>query len=279
MYAAQVAKPRPYWYVDAKWISGLLLLFSLPITIIIFILAQITAPQQGISLLTVTLASSYSAQAGGLDATGDIAIMRQKIADSPNGAWQPIPGMRIFVRAADIAGKTPREVRLWFFRQWAEPLYYSGTLGLTNLITDPSMQQGLAGGAGPLGIISAKTHRTLLGMLLVSGLVSLVFLIALIVFSYRFGRVGCPGCIVFVAAFPGFAILTAAGAALRQYTQPTAGSPQETFITRYVQLVADALPDVVQKAAQIYLYLMVAGFILVLIGLIGTVVYAISKQE
>jgi len=80
---------RPYWHVDAKWLTGLLLLALLNITFLVFILAQVTAPEQGITLLTVTLASSFSAEGGGLDASGDVEIMRQKIAESPNGQWQP----------------------------------------------------------------------------------------------------------------------------------------------------------------------------------------------
>ena len=104
--------------------------FNLNITFLVFILGQITAPEQGIALLTTILASSFSVESGELDAAGDIEIMRQKIAESPNGEWQPIPGMRIVLREEDIAGKTPREARLWFFRQLAEPLYYDGAQGL-----------------------------------------------------------------------------------------------------------------------------------------------------
>jgi len=79
--------PRPYWHVDAKWLTGILLLFLLNITFLIFILMQVTAPERGIALLTVTLARSYSAESGGMDVSGDIEIIRQKIAESPNGEW------------------------------------------------------------------------------------------------------------------------------------------------------------------------------------------------
>lgn len=149
MITGKVLKPRPYWHVDAKWLTGILLLFLLNITFLVFILVQVTAPEQGIALLTMTLASSFSAESGGLDAAGDIEIMRQKIAEAPNGEFQPIPGMQIIVREEDIAGKTPREARLWFFRQWAEPLYYDGAQGLASLTTDPEMGKNISEGVGP----------------------------------------------------------------------------------------------------------------------------------
>jgi hypothetical protein len=115
MSTSKFLKPRPYWHVDAKWITGILLLFLLNITFLMFILVQVTAPEQGIALLTVTLASSFSAKGGGMDASGDIEIMHQKIAESPNGEWQPIPGMRIVVREEDIAGKPPQRSTLVVF--------------------------------------------------------------------------------------------------------------------------------------------------------------------
>ncbi len=225
-------KPRPYWHVDAKWLTGILLLFVLNITFLALILVLATTPEQGIALLTTTLASSYSAEGGGLDEAGDIGIVKQRIAELPNGEWQPIPGMRIVVRAEDIAGKTPREVRLWFFQQWAEPIYYDGEDGLANLMTDPGMQSQLEGGIGPLGFISAETHAKLRAALAISGLVSLFLLGLLALFSYRFGRLGSPGCVILLAAIPGLVLMSGARGWLEHSAQPPAAGGEETFITR-----------------------------------------------
>jgi len=264
-------KPRPYWHVDAKWLTGILLLFLLNVTFLVFILMQVTAPEQGISLLTMTLASAFSAQGGGLDASGDIEIIHQKIAESPKGEWQPIPGMRIVVREEDIVGKTPREVRLWFFRQWAEPLYYDGAQGLANLMTDPEMKKNLEGGVGPLGFINADTHGKLQKVFIASGLVSLFFLGLLIFFSYRFGRLSSPGCAIFLAAIPGWAFLSGVRGWIEQSAQNPTAAGEETYITRYAQLAVDVLPDVVQKATQIYLFLIFLGLGLMLAALVCTI--------
>lgn len=270
-------KPRPYWHVDAKWITGILLLLVLSVTFLIFILVQLTAPQTGIDVLATTLASSFSAQAGGMDANGDIAIMKQKIADSPTGEWQPIPGLDIFVREQDIAGKTPREVRLWFFRQWAEPLYYEGVTGLEKLISDPEMKQGLEGGVGPLGIISAATHRKLLVVFGISGLVSLVFLALLVLFSYRFGRLGSPGCVTFLTAIPGLLLMGAAKGWLGNATGATAGEANP--LSQYTQLARDVLPQVVQKAFSVYLLLVLLGLGLMLVALVLSIFFRERKDK
>jgi len=279
MDTSKERKPRPYWHVDAKWITGILLLLALNITLLVLILVLATAPEQGITLLTTTLASSFSAQGGGLDEAGDIEIAKQKIAESPNGEWQPIPGMRIVVRAEDIAGMTPREMRLWFFRQWAEPIYYDGADGLASLMTDPSMKSELEGGVGPLGFISAETHGKLKTALAVSGLISLVLLGLLVFFSHRFGRLGSPGCIVLLAAIPGLVLMSGARGWLEHSAQPPAGGGEETFITRYTQLAADVLPGVVNQAIQIFLALTLLGAGLMLVALVGAIFLRERKHK
>lgn len=265
---------RPYWHVDAKWITGILLILLLNGTFLLFILRQVTAPEPGIETLTVLLASSFSRE--GLDQEADMQIMRQKIAESPDGAWQPIPGLNIVVREEDIAGLTPREMRLWFFRQLAEPIYYGGQQGLVNLATDPEMAKDMEGGIGPMGFINAETHTKLNNALVVLGLVSLALLGLLIYFSYRFGRLGSPGCVIFLSAVPGLVLFSGMRGWLERAGQNPNPETEETYITVYTQMIsrlaADALPDVVQKAIQTYLLLVILGASLMLAALIAALI-------
>jgi hypothetical protein len=133
------------------------------------------------------------------------------------------------------------------------------------------MQKSVAAGVGPLGLISASTHSKLLAAFIFSAFVSLLFLGLLIFFSYRFGRVGSPGCVVFLAAIPGFILMGGVRGWLSQAAQNPPAAGEETFFTRYAQLAVDVLPDVVQTAMQIYLFLIFMGLGLMLIALVGTV--------
>jgi hypothetical protein len=267
----KVIKPRPYWHVDAKWLTGILLLILLNLTFLIYLLTQLTAPEAGISLLSTTLASQFSTESGGLDESGDIAILRQKIAAAPDGKYQPIPGLQITVTLEDIAGKTPREARLWFFRQMAEPLYYDGPEGLANLMTDPEKEQNLSGGVGPLGFINSDSHKKLLGAFVVSGLVSLFFLGFLVIFSFRYGRFGSPGCVIFLAAIPNLLLFTVARGWLEGISRDPASIGEPSILTRYTQLAADVLPTIVEKGIQLYISLVLFGISLLLIALVGSV--------
>ncbi len=272
-------KPRPYWHVDAKWLTGNVLIFLLNITFLLFVLVQITGPEQGINLLATTLASQFSFEAGGLDAEGDIDIIRQMINESPDKQWQPIPGLEIVVRAEDIEGKTAREARLWFFRQWAEPLYYDGPTGLGDLMTDPAMKEGLAQGVGPLSIVSAATHGKLVVFFAVSGVVSLFFLGLLVLFSHSFGRLGSPGCVIFVAAIPNLILLTGLRGWLENATQNTEPTGFQILLSRYTQMATDVLPEIVQKAMYIYIFLALLGIFLLLVALIGSIFGLFRKNK
>lgn len=279
MSTVKSPKPRPYWHVDAKWLTGILLVFLLSITFLVFLLVQLTAPAQGISILTVTLASSFSYESGGLDESDDIEAMQREIEASPDGRWQPIPGLEIFVTEQDIAGKTPREVRLWFFRQWAEPLYYEGAQGLAALMTDPAMKQSLEQGVGPLGIISAETHAQVRTVFAASGLVSLLFLGLLVLFSHRFGRLGSPGCVIFAAAVPGLILMGALRGWMEQNAQKPPDGDQVEAVTRYLALAADTLPEVIQKATSMYLVLVLLGLALMVFAFICSLIFRERKPR
>jgi hypothetical protein len=281
MNPSEFPRPRPYWHVDAKWITGILLLFLLSATFFTFILARITAPEQGIELLAVILANSFSRE--GLDQEADMEIMREKIAESPNGAWQPIPNLNIVVREEDIADLSPREMRLWFFRQLAEPIYYDGGEGLASLSTDPEVQDAMMDGElGAAGFISAETYGKLNRAFMILGSASLVLLGLLVYFSHRFGRLGSPGCVIFLAALPGIILFSMLRGWLENAAQAPDPEAEATSMTAYVQtfnrMAADALPGVVENGLQIYLSLAALGLGLLLLALIGTLVAAVRKR-
>jgi hypothetical protein len=261
--------------VDAKWVTAILLLFLLSATFLTFTLVQITGEEQGIEILTVTLASSFSRN--GLDQEQDIQIMHEKIAESPDGAWQPLPGLNISVREEDIAGLSPREIRLWFFRQLAEPIYHEGQAGLAKLATDPEMAKNMQGSLGVLGFISAETHARLNRILTVLGLISFALLSLLAYFSYRFGRLGSPGCVIFLSAVPGVAMFSMMRGWLERAGQNPGAETEATALTIYTQmaekLAVDVLPAIVQKSLQTYLILTVIGLTLMLGAVLGGLIF------
>ena len=275
----KAVKPRPYWHVDAKWITGIISILVLMTTFSIYLLVEFTTSEEGINILTTTMASAFSYESGGMDEAGDIENMKEKIIESANGEYKPIPGLEITVRMEDIEGKSPREARLWFFRKLAEPLYYQGQQGIIDKMTDAEMKKDLADGIGPLTLLSSDTHSKLNSALIISAVSSLFLVVLLFIFSYGFGRLGTPGFVIFLASTPNLLLLTGLKKLLSAPVTDPANEGIQSIVSRYTQLVSDILPDLVQKAITFYLILCTVGIALMVIGLIGSIIFRRKKKN
>jgi hypothetical protein len=257
-------KPRPYWHVDAKWVTGLLLTWVLGLALLVFTLVQITAEDSAVDTLSLTMALLFSPR--GLDDETEITRFRQQLNTNPQAPIEPIPGLRITLQAADIANLSPRQVRLYVFRQLAEPFYQQGPEGLAALANTPDMQAGLGQGVGPFSVFTLETHQTLqrvLGLLVV---ICLGLLIPLILFSFRWGRLGSPGCVLFMAGLPGAILFTFVASAL----QPVATPPQsEEMGDMAGYLAANVLPPLVSIASRNHLVAIASGLGLMVLAVLG----------
>jgi hypothetical protein len=134
------------------------------------------------------------------------------------------------------------------------------------------MAKNMEGGIGPFGFISAENHSKLQKLFFVFGSISLLLLGLLAFFSYRFGRLGSPGCVIFLAALPGLVMFSL----LRGWLEHSANDPAQpteiTAVTPYTQafarLALDVLPEIVQMAIRTYLILIILGIALILLALI-----------
>jgi hypothetical protein len=267
-------KPRPYWHVDAKWITGLSLAFVLGLTLLVYNLVQITAEEPAVETMTMAMALMFSPD--GLDADVDITQLRQQLNAAPDGSIRPIPGLRITIREEDIAGLSPREMRLFFFRQLAGPLYRGGVEGLKELATTPEMAESFEGGIGPLAVFTLETHQTLQRVLVLLSIISLVLLVPLILFSYRFGRLGSPGCVLFVASLPGAILFTFLATTL----QNPPGPPQGEGISEMLgYLVANSLAPLVQIVSRNYLVLVVVGAGMIILAALGGLIWRLARRD
>jgi hypothetical protein len=245
------SKPRPYWHVDAKWIAGLLLVFALSISLLLYGLVVITTEPIAVRLLSVLMASAFSP--AGLDAEGDIQEMQKMLDASPDGSLQPIPGLRIIVHAEDIEGLSPRQARIFFFRKFAEPLYQGGAEGLAELADDPEMRQSILEGAGLMALFSQETHDRLRQLILIPMALSLILGVLLVLFSYRFGRLFSPGCALFVAVAPCAGAMLFFTMVLNNPPPPASNPVGEPALSGALSAAAaNALPDVIPALSAVY---------------------------
>ncbi len=190
---------------------------------------------------------------------------------------QPIPGLRLTVRGADIAGLSPREARLWLFRQLAEPLYRGGPAALAGLADDPEMRQAISAGVGALAFFSAETHEALKGVLTILAIPCLVLLIPLVGFSHRFGRIGSPGCVLALASLPGALVFGFLTRAVQPIPRPSLG--EEAGLSGMAgYLASNLVPLVAAPMARNYLIALALGVGLMLLAILGSLVWRLARR-
>jgi len=262
-------RPRPYWHVDAKWISGLLLTFVLGLTLVVYGLVQVTAEKPAVDTLSMAMAVSLSGK--GLDDETEIAEMRLRLAASPTGEIQPFPGLTLTIREEDFAGMTGRQARLSFFRKLAEPIYRQGGEGLAELASDAETRAAVSQGVGVASFLSLKTHLLLQRAFTILLIVCVALALPLIYFSFRFGRLASPGCVLVVASLPGAALLAFFGWAFRP--PPATPSPEAGMTERLGALAAEIVPPLAQLLARTFLYALAFGVVLIFLSLVGALVF------
>jgi hypothetical protein len=112
--------------------------------------------------------------------------------------------VRIAVTAAEIEGRSAREVRLLVFRKLAEPFYRGGVREVAPVlgIRDPKAVARFERDAALLRLFTRESHDRIGRMLLGLALASLVLAALLMRFSFRLGRLASPGLVLLVAGVP-----------------------------------------------------------------------------
>ncbi len=260
--------------MDAKWITSLILVPLLSAAFLLFSLVRLTAEQPAVETMSLVLATMFTGNA--LDDATDIDLFREQLRDDPDGCIRPIEALQIDVCQDDIAGLSPREARLLIFRQMAQPLYAHGGDGLTELAADPETAQVMDQGIGALSFFTLDTHLALQRALKALAIASAILFVPLMIFSHRFGRIGTPGCAIFVAALPGalffgfFALIF----------HPPSGTAGERGMTEILGAMAsNVLPVMASTAMPAYVFLVALGIFLVSLAILGTIIARLRRRQ
>ena len=275
MSSKDAPRSRPYWHVDAKWITGLLLTVLLSLTLLVYGLVQITSEKPAVDTLTMTMALTSSRH--GLDDKTEIEEVRKRLGAGSGGTFEPIPGLRLSVTEEDLANLSPRELRLSLFRQIAEPFYREGTEGLAELVEEPELEKGLAGGAGALSFFTLEMHQRLRGTFLFLGIISLLLFIPLTFFSHRFGRLAGPGCVLILASLPGAILFNLISAAPQPAAKPPVEEADMSGMLGY--LAANLVPPLAEIIARTYTIALVLGLVLAISSVFGSLIWRLSRRR
>lgn len=206
---------RPYWHVDAKWIFGILATFFLTLSLLLYVLANLTSEKTFIPLATLVVASQFSRD--GLDDPREIEETKRKYLNSGEDVFYPLGNKNVKITRAELETLSPREIRLRIFRQVVEPYYYEGAEGVANRTTaTPKQKEQIKKQAGLLSFANKKTHQTFFTFFLISVIPVVLAFTGLIYFSYRYGKLISPAVVLLlVTTLPSLFFLVLANARQR----------------------------------------------------------------
>ena len=208
--------PRPYWHVDAKWVAGILLFFSLSSLLVLLNLSNITSRDQAVPATASIVANLFSKN--GLDDPGGVAEFKQQTALLPDGATiTPLTGFpSVHLTKDQVENLSPADLRVAIFSQLTGAIYDNGLKNAAMQLTnDPKAAQTFTDQAAPLGLLSKQNHEALQKASLIAAAISLVWLVMLVYFSAGWGRLVSPA-VVLLAIGPVGTLLGVALLALSQ---------------------------------------------------------------
>ncbi|MBM7615027.1 hypothetical protein [Alkaliphilus hydrothermalis] len=269
-------KVRPYWHIDLKWITGIILVFVLSLTFFISGLMVITKEDMAVEKMSILLAAMFSPD--GLDAEADFDEVEKELETNSKGEFNPFPGLKISFTREDIDMYPPRELRIKIFKQIAAPVYREGAEGIHAIVEgdDPELQQKFSDDMGILSIINLKNHLVLKRIQLYLLITTIVLLIPFIYFSYGFGRLGNPGLVVSLASLPSALIFTIASKIMENKIASIA--IVEGGSHRFKEILSSVALPVVKSFLSIYLNALKIGVGLVILCIVTKLIWRIISR-
>lgn len=260
-------KLRPYWHVDAKWVSGILLFFALSAALALFNLAALTERDFAVRATATVVAGFFSKD--GLDDPKDVEVFRQRAATTPGETVAPIEQFPwITLTKKEIAELSPRELRVKIFSQITAPIYDKGLKGAAADFTkNPIEQEQFVKQAGILGLVTKSTHQTIQTAFAITAILTVVLLGATIYFSAGWGRAVSPGLLLFGASLLGTFL-----GLLATYSPKDGDGPFSAMPTELREGIAASL-------TQSYLPAAILGLALLLGALIGKTVQRVVQRK
>lgn len=265
---------RPYWHVDAKWVSGLLLAFMLFVWLLMIAAWQITNRETAIPLMAnlITLGMKEGDAASNQKTLEE---WRQRITQSPTKSIQPIAGFPATVTEADLQLGADG-LRDKIFRQVVTPLYEKGARKLAEEQTsDKAQQDKFVNSASTLSLITSESHNRIGIVALVWGITTVLVGGLAVMFSYRLGKLVTPAIVLLLVSMPGMVIFTLFSLVIS--TQPVAPAAEAQNYLDLALAAKGQFAPAVDAARQVYLVAVLVSIGLLALALVGRLFLANKK--
>lgn len=254
---------RPYWFVDAKWVCGLLLIFCLMTTLLVATAIQLTDQSRAPKIAALTVGSMFI-RGDSLDIDEAKEALKKQ-----GGVIHPIPSMpEIIITEKDLALSTA-DIKLKVFLPLTTALYQDGIDATAQRFGKTEEQkEKFKKDASMLAVFTKGTHNALQERLILLIALSLLLLLGVMYFSAGWGRLANPGLLLFFVSLPG------TFAALLITNPPRNGNGGVLGF-----LPPDIAASIGTPIGHVYYWITISGLLLLGVALVGTIITHIIDKK
>jgi hypothetical protein len=298
-------KKRPYWYVDAKWVCGIIFLVFFITGILFFNISQVISQNNVIDTATGNIESSIKDEVSKFfDSTGKPIIQNKEIIlNSLSIANNKIKEIdKKTKEAADSAGSSiassyaqifqnPKDygkkiVTLFVYK--LEGTLFSRVSGSLDRasekiqaadLKDTRTKDKIMSQITIPKVYSEKQYLRYRNDAIIFLVISLLLLITAIYFSSGFGRLSTPGFLILMATLPGFFILMSFVNYLRTSPLNDYTNSDSKIVSILSTSILDAFKSQADALFSVYKYLFITALILLIIGILGQIILKLLQPK
>ncbi|MCX6811441.1 MAG: hypothetical protein NT039_01980 [Candidatus Berkelbacteria bacterium] len=298
-------RKRPYWYVDAKWVCGIIFLVLFITGILFFNISQIISRKNVIDTATGNIESSIKEEVSkffdnkGKPLTQDKEVilgaltvakdktkeLDNKVKESGEDTGQSIMSsyFQIFQNPLDFGKKIAT-----LFAYKLEGLMYSRVSNSLNSasekiqaldLKDANVKDKIMSEIAIPKVYSEKQYSRYRNDAIICLIISLLLLITAIYFSSGFGRLSTPGFLILMATLPGFFILMSFVKYLRTSPLNDYTNSDSKIVSILSTSILDAFKSQADSLFTVYKYLFIFALVLLVLGILGSFILKIFQPK
>lgn len=298
-------KKRPNWYVDAKWVCGIIFLVLFITGILFFNISQIISKNNVIDTATSKIEASIESEISVFfDSKGKPIIQdKEMILGALNLAKDKTK--EIDNKTKDSTGDTISALNSSYTQIFQNPLDFGKKLAtllayklegllytrvsssLDNAsnkiqgmdLKDANIKDKIMSEIAIPKVYSEKQYLRYRTDAIICLVISLLLLIAAIYFSSGFGRLSTPGFLILMSSLPGFFILISFANFLQTSSLNDYTNSDSKIISILSTSIINAFKSQAASLFAVYKYLFIFALILLIIGILGQILLKLLQPK
>lgn len=256
---------RPYWFVDAKWVCGLLFLMVSALCFCLLTLVNVTDQKHGPKIAALTVGSLFMRG----DSTVNKEEARAEIRKQ-GGQLHPLPNFPSVVITEKDLELSDSEIKLKVFQPLTQMIYDEGVEKTADKFAKtPEERQKFINDAAVFRLMTKKTHDVLISRLTVFSVIAVLSMVGVVYFSAGWGRLANPGFLLAAASIFWTLLFTL-------LAHPPKDTPDGNVMGF---LPPDIAKEIGGTLGGVYLSVTIFGFMLLVAAGIGKLIFVLTKKQ